>query len=382
MDHAQPKLTSGYLPTLDGWRAVAILSVLCCHTKLFAERMQRWQQLCSLGVDLFFAISGLLITYWLVQELEQTNTICFRSFYIRRAFRILPAAILFLIVLSIFGVTKVLPVRPSNTVAAALFYRNYYFGVHNQDWFSGHFWSLSVEEHFYMFWPCLLLLMGLRRARRLTPLIAVAVAAWRTLDCHLHLVPNRDLWFLFTRTDYRVDALLWGCTAALLLSDTRLRKYLSVIPSFWPLPCLAIVIALAWKQPQQWMTLIAILIPTAIISTVLYPTSAMGRVLENRLLGFIGKLSYSIYLWQQLFFVHEHAGRWGILQQFPLNAAIVLLVAWTSYSLVEVPLRNVGKRLSLELLTRSKVPEVALPSARISVVTSVGLQPADEAVGS
>src|ERR1700722_18709415 len=160
-----PRASKGYLPSLDGWRAVAITAVILCHafgqessnSKINSLILNLGQQ----GVSLFFAISGYLITTLLVDE-QQRAGISLRGFYIRRAFRILPPAYIYLAVLGAMGISEIIHVTPGEILSAALVYSNYW-PLHS--WFTFHFWSLSIEEHFYLLWPSLLALSGLARAK-------------------------------------------------------------------------------------------------------------------------------------------------------------------------------------------------------------------------
>ncbi len=150
-----------YLPTLDGWRAIAIALVLFTHVRLPGGALQQISPYGAMGVHLFFAISGFLITNRLLEDRSGL-----RAFYVRRAFRILPAAFLYLAVLFALGfVGGWIPLNAGQLWASAFFYRNYYVLPADQGWYTGHYWSLSVEEHFYLLWPALLLWLGTRRAR-------------------------------------------------------------------------------------------------------------------------------------------------------------------------------------------------------------------------
>lgn len=226
---------TNYLPTLDGWRTIAVGAVICNHLLLWNGHKLDPRGLGTLGVDLFFAISGLLITYRMLEEHDRTGEVSLRSFYIRRAFRILPAALLFLAVVSVLSAIGILPITPMEIISSLLFFRNYYADATPLTWYTVHYWSLSVEEHFYLLWPALLVGLGITRARRWTPWFAFAIAAWRTLDSHFHFIQSPKLWYLLCRTDYRLDGLLWGCFAALLLHQPEWRRRLSQTPSWWPL---------------------------------------------------------------------------------------------------------------------------------------------------
>jgi peptidoglycan/LPS O-acetylase OafA/YrhL len=207
------------IPTLDGWRAVAILAVLVAHSAwLFAPgcffesaRVRHVARFGGQGVDLFFAISGFLITSLLLAEMEKTGAASLRGFYTRRVFRILPPLIAYLLVLAGLAVWWRELVAPWEFAASLLFFRNYTMQVAGGR-ATNHFWTLSVEEHFYLFWPALLVFAGRRRALKIAIGIALCVAVWRGLDGRMHLFatlfgtdPGR-----FLRTDTRIDGILWG----------------------------------------------------------------------------------------------------------------------------------------------------------------------------
>ena len=158
-----------YLHSLDGWRAIAVGAVMLDHAQPFGPRFvqHHLQNNGAEGVWLFFAISGLLICSRMIAEESTYGRVSLRNFYIRRAFRILPAALLYLLVIALLGSLNVLPFDLPSWLGAVFFYRNYwhyFFGANAGSWFTGHFWSLSVEEQFYLLWPAALLLLGKRKA--------------------------------------------------------------------------------------------------------------------------------------------------------------------------------------------------------------------------
>src|ERR1700750_223135 len=167
MSHKQTPIRkqSSYLPTLDGWRAIAIISVILCHESVlnFGPFSTKWlHDYGDRGVDVFFSISGILICSRLLDEERKNGFISLRSFYLRRIFRILPAALVYLFIVLILGFAGYLIVQKTEIFAAMFFYRNYtrLLGRINisDAVFTGHFWSLSIEEHFYLLLPGLLLL--------------------------------------------------------------------------------------------------------------------------------------------------------------------------------------------------------------------------------
>src|SRR5271155_3161557 len=228
---------TGYLPTLDGWRAIAVLMVIFYHDALHSAGpfSTRWfQEHGVLGVDIFFGISGLLICSRLLEEEKALGTISLSKFYIRRAFRILPPALLYLIVVAVLGLLDILPVLPKEWFAALLFYRNYSrlsATAGHIDWFTAHYWSLSIEEHFYLLLPSILVFMPRRwRLPALAAIVAV-VAAWR-----IYRQQTRPLVFLWHHTDTRLDALLVPAMLAIVLAHPNGRELLKKVCRFWFIP--------------------------------------------------------------------------------------------------------------------------------------------------
>src|ERR1700733_2041679 len=235
---------SAYLPTLDGWRALSISLVILHHSQIqlavpvIGPLLQSLAQFGEVGVELFFAISGLLICSRLLDEESRAGQISVRSFYIRRFFRILPAAIFYLLVIAILAAFQVIPVFPKDWFAALFFFRNYamLFEYLNHSplplhWYTGHFWSLSMEEHFYLVLPAVLVASQKTRRWVLAGL-AISVALWRMVLVH---VMHHEYQFNF-RTDTHVDALLIPATIALALYPlTRNRAASRYIPA-WSFP--------------------------------------------------------------------------------------------------------------------------------------------------
>lgn len=350
---------ASYLPTLDGWRGVAILMVVLGHAVKPAYCSAapeagwcRYVLLGGHGVALFFALSGFLITARLLAEYERNGGISLRGFYLRRLFRILPAAFALLAVLTMLGWAGVLPIAPIEIISSALFFRNYvplFLGDTGHGFYTALFWSLAIEEHFYLVWP-LLLIVSLRRgvAARVAIGLALAIAVWRRLEGNYLWLQNAlDLpqYQFYFRTDTRLDALLWGCTLALLLREAGTRATIKRLlkPAFWVLLPVAYLlgIALAWRG-VLWHTLLA---PPMIAGTMLYPPAAAGRVLEWAPLRWVGRISYSLYLWHALVMPQVAAAvAWPALQSLPWNVPIAFALAAGSYYLVEKPMILVGRR--------------------------------------
>jgi peptidoglycan/LPS O-acetylase OafA/YrhL len=341
-------ITKMRIAALDGWRGIAILLVLIDHSAESA----RWSlahkatRVGATGVGIFFALSGFLITSRLLAEYHDTGSISFKKFYVRRAFRLMPPALLYLAVLAILTAFGLAAVTKAQWYSSLLFYRNYTPAMQQSSgWFTGHFWSLNVEEHFYMLWPALL---TLTRRRVLIPtLLALSVAAWRFVDIHYHVISS-SLW-LPGRTDVRLDSLLWGCIFAVVLSFPDLKKLVSrYLTSAAVLVLAAIdVVSNAMHGQHDYSPYEPLIIALIVIWPIVRPMSVFSALLEWPLLKWVGRLSYSLYIWQQLWLLFPGApASLGRFQQIPLNLAAAFAAAALSYYLVEKPMIGLGHRLT------------------------------------
>ena len=352
------KLKSGYIPSLDGWRTIAILGVIVAHSlRGFSDTSLSAMapsivQLGQSGVSVFFGLSGFLISMRLLEEHHAVGSISLMGFYVRRGFRILPPALAYLMVIGCLGWISMLAVSPREWISSLLFARNYIAIAPSYGFYTGHFWSLAIEEHFYLFWPVLLATAGLRRARWIVLALIVAMSVWRNFEFHHHYVA-----YLFPgvepsqRTDVRIDSLLCGCMIALLMQLPKISDWFEKslrLPLFTALAALYLTLVLGLFKLHLHALLVSILCPTLIVATVLHPREFAGRILELPIFRWIGRLSYSLYLWQQLFIFGKGEGNppLGWLQKFPLNVIMLLLAAMASYYWLEKPMIRLGHRLA------------------------------------
>lgn len=337
------------LPALDGWRGVAICVVLCCHIRWTNPAMQKLAPYGALGVHLFFALSGFLITTRLIEERETFGIVRWSNFFRRRSFRILPPALCYLAVVAVLGfVAGVIPLDWWQLQACLLFYRNYVVPPPAESWYTGHYWSLAVEEQFYLLWPMVLALVGFERGLRTAAGLAVATAVWRALDQHFGWVARAFPQFkgYALRTDYLLDGLLWGCVLAFLWRHAGVRRRLA----HWGgsalcAGALAAIAALMYWTPPGYLALLPVCMALLPASTIAAPRSIAGRILESPPLVFTGRISYSLYLWQQLFLPWEGLPfAFGAAQQIPWNLVFSVAVAGASYRLIERPFIALGRR--------------------------------------
>jgi peptidoglycan/LPS O-acetylase OafA/YrhL len=356
-------MTDRSIPTLDGWRAVAILFVMFCHGYPGVQRalgfsypLESQERLGILGVELFFGLSGYLITTRLLSEESRNGFASLSQFYLRRAFRILPAAILFILVASLLSAAGAIPsITPSRIASSLLFFANY--SEAEPSYYLAHFWSLAIEEHFYFVWPAIFMIVA-ASFRRLSVVIGLAfvVALWRAIDWKYQLSGDTPARF-FARTDIQADALLWGAAVAIVAANAywgpKLRSLLT-LQTVW---AMTIIISLAiaifrtggWKLDFLLIGIGRITIPLAIYGGVLNHGTSFARVLDKEPFRYVGRISYSLYLWQQLFLVLPDdavaRGVLGFFQVFPLNMVAAFSCAIASHHLIEKPVIVLGKKL-------------------------------------
>ena len=342
---------AGYLPTLDGWRAIATLAVIFFHDRhySFGPVGTGWLfEHGNNGVDLFFAISGLLICWRLLEEEKAFGEISLRNFYIRRAFRILPPALMFLGAVGILSLMGVFQIGLREWLGALFFFHNYssllgHLGMDSI--FLDHFWSLAVEEHFYLILPATLALT--RNRFRITALVSMTLLT----EVHrLYVLQSRTWIFVGHHTDVCLDYLMIPALLAVIAQSRKVRERLTRWLRVWPLLLIAVVVLIiGWSGSLWQVTASAILMPMMLLGSVLNPHGYLARALEWPPLLYLGRISYSIYLWQELFFIgHFYRGVFplGNLERTPLRFAATLALAMASYHFVERPLIKVGHRLA------------------------------------
>jgi peptidoglycan/LPS O-acetylase OafA/YrhL len=348
-----PRQSRGYLPTLDGWRAIAILSVIFCHESIlkFGAFSTKWLYLYGdRGVDLFFSISGILICTRLLEEEDKNGFISLRGFYIRRFFRILPPAIFYLVTVSILGFFGIISVHIRELVAALCFFRNYTrllgnIDIHNAV-FTGHFWSLSVEEHFYLLLPGLLAFTKKRYRISILLILIALVGVNRAYQLN---IDHRSWINIRWHSDVRLDALLIPAAIAIWVHAAKRKRSLDGFAKFWPMfLVLAIALIPIWEGTSLKATALALVFSLVVIGSVLHPQNILGKILESKPLRYIGRISYSLYLWQQLFMTSNFYGRrpLGMLEVWPINILMSFACAILSYYVIEKPIIRLGHRIA------------------------------------
>jgi peptidoglycan/LPS O-acetylase OafA/YrhL len=336
---------TGRIRSLDGLRAVAILLVILAHLPHSIANAPAWSRhfmhLGTLGVRVFFVISGFLISTLLFAEFKKTGGISLRKFYFRRTLRIFPAFYTYIAVIALASVIGLVVLRPYDILAAVTYTTNYH---RDRSWYLGHAWSLSVEEQFYLLWPFFIKRFGIRSALLaafatvlLAPLVRVGTSVF---------FPEARLGI--GETFFTVaDAMATGC----LLAGFRERllampRYVSALasPWFWLVPLTVVAAHMIPFSLPSWLlgeTIENVGIALSIHALIDVRQSAAVRFLNLGPVAFVGTLSYSLYLWQQPFL---RARPDLIITQFPLNLLAVAVFALLSYYLVERPLLALRQR--------------------------------------
>jgi peptidoglycan/LPS O-acetylase OafA/YrhL len=332
----------GRIPTLDGWRGIAISLVLIAHLQypLFGHSVRWWPPAGIHGVTMFFVLSGFLITTLL---LKKPGTL--RAFYIRRFFRLMPAAWTYLAAMVLFSLVSEVPFISRRAVLSSLlFYRNFAILPSPTDLATQHFWSLSIEEQFYLVWPPLLFMIGARRGRWVALTAALAVAAWRMVAWKYYCLDTR-----LNHTEVQADALLMGCTLAILLQSPETHEMVKRLALRVALPALIVSVICTIWLPSSALFAESVALATLMGASTSFPGSPWFHWLEWKPLAGLGRISYSVYLWQQ--FPMMFHGR-----VTPILLCSLPYLAGVSYLLIERPSIRLGAWLQLSRVYRAGQP--------------------------
>jgi peptidoglycan/LPS O-acetylase OafA/YrhL len=398
-----------HIPALDGLRAFAVLAVLCYHAGV------SWLPGGLLGVDLFFVLSGFLITGLLLDEHRRTGHIALTTFWARRARRLLPALLLVLLAVAAYARFIADPSQAtslrSDAIATLCYVANWRFALSHQGYFAHlaapspllHTWSLAVEEQYYLLWPLIvlgLLSWGTRRRKRrdhqVSPArirtFALAGAAISATDALVLSLRHTDPSRIYYGTDTRSQALFVGAALAAAMAlrsrpfEGRTRAALTVAGLTGALTVLTVFATVDGQSSgldRGGFLLVALAAAAVVASVAAVPDSPLARFLSLPPLRYVGRISYGVYLWHWPLFLVLTAARTHVGGGAPLlllRFAVTFAVATASFHLFEQPVRTGRFRLPAPRLIAPTA--IALVAAVVVATTaSVGAANAGDGGG-
>ncbi|MGA8103795.1 MAG: acyltransferase [Candidatus Acidiferrales bacterium] len=343
------------IPSLDGLRALSIILVILSHGAWYFGPRIEYNPVFHFvignglhGVTVFFVISGYLITNLLLREVRKTGTISLKRFYFRRSMRIFPPFYVFMAVMGIFWAIHWIPEHWPSFLAAATYTWAYY--PHAHGYYIHHTWSLSIEEQFYLLWPLSVLIFY--RRQKLITVSMLLILGMPVLRLAIYFLAP------FLRgTEYFMihgwaDTIMVGCLLALLKGRPRWEAWHRLYIHGWTATLMAITAFLfnPWfatilpRKPAGVFvlaispTITALCIGGIMIYVVENTDTIAAKILNNRVIRHIGVVSYSLYLWQEIFTARQlPLLPWGFLYAFA--------VAELSYWVVERPSLRLRSRL-------------------------------------
>lgn len=385
----------GYRPALDGMRAVSVLTIMLFHVPYTWVTGGYW------SVNVFFIVSGYLITGLLLKELDRWGSIDLVGFYVRRARRLLPALLLMLVVVSLAW-PRILGDETPGTIRgdglATLFYvANWRMVLTGQSYFDQfgtvaespfkHAWTLGIEEQYYLLFPILMIVLFRafgRHGRGKILAVMIGLAGLSALVMAKVYVPGGDPSRVYYGTDSRMQDILVGAALAVGMSMLDRRRMVAwaernrpwVIGVGWAVVALT-VYWFFWIPASGWVfyggylvfdTMFAVLIA----SVELLPGSSVARMLSWRPLAWIGMLSYGLYLWHYPLFVvltPDRVHLSGIPLQI-LRFGLTFAIASASYYFIENPIRK-GALRKLGHQVSTLVPVAAVAATAVAIAVSV-----------
>ena len=344
------------IPSLDGLRALSIGLVVGCHLVQtngspvpYGPFRDRLVNLGPLGVRVFFVISGYLITHLLLTELARSHGIHLARFYFRRTVRIFTPYYVLILAAVLMERAGWLTLTAGDVGHAVTYTMNYFPA---RSWGLGHTWSLAVEEQFYLLWPAGLLLLGRKRGLTLAAILLAVCPLIRL--AYFYLAPSlieEEIGYRFeTVVDaLAIGALLAGARHVLAAHPVWQRTIASRF--FVAVPITVLLVSLTDQRLLSnlvaGVTVQNVGIAACIAWVLARPSGRIGTLLNHPMLVGIGMMSYSIYLWQQIF-LNPTSSAW--VARFPMNLVLTGVAALGSYYLVERPSLDLRKRLETRWL--------------------------------
>ena len=361
-------MSSKHVPSLNGLRAISIVFVIIGH---IGYRSFNWADSPGgqLGVNVFFIVSGFLITMLMLDEENLNGKVNLKKFYARRAFRIFPPLYFLLLMYGLLQLSGILHFHINSWITSLTYTK--YFPIRNgTEWESDHLWSLSVEEHFYLLWPFIFLFLKPYRVKIAWVIILIIPIIRGINFWNGHEAQNAEGTIF-----HRADALMMGCLLAIyrkrvtewmsgLIEKNKLMIFLPAAGLFFTVVVLKLI-SLKLNNPIEGAviralgrstgTLTCIFECLAIVISISFTNNMWYQFLNSGVMNYIGKLSYSLYLWQQLFFSHQI----GLLSKFPINVFCIFAVAIFSYHIIEKPFLKIKSKFEVRRISQRVTPQAA-----------------------
>jgi peptidoglycan/LPS O-acetylase OafA/YrhL len=360
-----PTSTTDRLPSLDGMRALGIIVVLMCHAT--DERVG--PALRSLfpyfdglaAVRVFFVISGFLITTLLVQEREKKGRVSLGRFYQRRFIRLFPVQFSYIVFLFILTLTTRLSISPCRFVTAITYLKNY--GCAGK--IDGHMWTLSVEEQFYLLWPLTIAFIPRKWCFIMAYAFMIVSPFSRIYEYKFEFPGGTNpIWWWLTSNS---DVIMFGCVAGLIYKEPWLQRIIRYRPGVGRMVSLAMLIVppiltdhllLGFFTVTLGPTVQAVGSAYLVLSCVLVRHGVLYKLLNIPALVFIGLMSYSLYVWQEIFFFAT-PGDFGLrdlfIFHFPIDLFMAIVAGCLSYFGIERPLAGLRKALAERALRSNEM---------------------------
>lgn len=338
-------LDKSYYNGLDGLRGLAVIIVVLSHI----GEGTHWPYFRGLiGVEIFFVLSGFLITTLLIKEKIQTGKISLKNFYIRRVLRILPVAYLYLFALLLFNYIFTLNITRVAFISSFLYLRNLPFIKQtSSDWYVGHFWTLTIEEQFYLIFPFLLVTNLNRYFKIICSLILlvpiIEFFGYNKIGVFYSSHFIHLLTFIFINILGKgTISILIGSLLSVMIFKGILKNNTRKIPYFLSSFLLLLTIILHTILPDHVFGVnIGVIVFSSVVGFIIYLSiqsqGFLSKVLNNSILKKIGVLSYSIYIWQEIFtYMQPWAGHFKYGNSLYLNIPALFIVAYLSYHFYEL----------------------------------------------
>lgn len=362
----------GHRPVLDGVRGLSILLVLVHHTEFIKPISFSVLRGGFLGVDIFFVLSGFLITSILFEEFEDTGRLSFRRFYMRRILRLLPAVGAVLLfsaaVGAVIGFDR-LGLSAWRVLSIVGYFTNWVRAYETPHlWFLTHFWSLAIEEQFYLVWPFVLFALLRSRMTRRGVLLTVTalILASVVLMAALHSSGATTL-RLYTGSDTRAHSLLVGCWFSLALHWGYLRT--ESWKRYQPFAIFSLIVLFAAvflvRSGTEVLYLggsfvVAVCAGILILALVVSDQNRLTEIFTDPLLLWLGKRSYGLYIWHwPFFYLCSYLKRPAIA--IPCAVITALAAAAISYKFIELPFLRMKERFSVTEPDQGKVQRTTQP---------------------